>query len=64
MIEQLNNEQLIVAIRAAIQRLEQRPPDPEAFMRGFRSGALSAYRDILRQIGEEPTQGVNDANLE
>ena len=44
---------LIVELRAALDRLERRPADDHAFPRGFKSGAVSAYKDVLRLVGQD-----------
>ena len=42
----------VIEIRAALARLEQRPTNDNPFLRGFKSGAESAYRDTLRLLGQ------------
>lgn len=44
---------LTIEIRAALARLERQPTDDNAFLRGFKSGAQSAYLDILRLLTGE-----------
>lgn len=44
---------LAIELRATLKRLQRRSADDNAFMRGFKSGAESAYSDILRLLGQD-----------
>lgn len=51
----MQNKSLIREIAAALVRLEQTEPVENAFLRGFRSGAESAYRDVLAMLERNVT---------
>ena len=44
---------MLIALKASLGRLERRMEDNNPYLRGYQRGAIAAYRDVLRMLGQK-----------